>query len=308
MYPAPPTIEAAVFARLPDELRAHGRRSEFIDVHPGHVPSHSVLEGPSFDRDGNLYCVDIAHGRVFRVDGEGRFEVFVEYDGWPNGLKLHRDGRIFVTDFKRGILVIDPSSRKVTPFLERVRLEHLKAPNDLVFASNGDLYFTDQALSGLHDPTGRLFRVRANGQVDCLLDNIPSPNGVVLDPSEEIVYVAVTRQNAVWRVPLMRDGGVAKVGVFIQLSGGTGPDGLAIDELGGLAVAHVGLGAVWIFNRRGEPTLRINAPEGGHTTNLAYGGAERMTLFITESETGTILKAPVKVPGSAMYSHRQGVA
>ena len=59
----------------------------------------------------------------------------------------------------------------------------------------------------------------------------------------EIVYIAVTRHNAVWRVPLMRDGTVAKVGIFIQMSGGTGRDGLAVDEEGNLAVAHVGLGA-----------------------------------------------------------------
>ena len=303
MFAAPPSVTATVFARLPDELRADNRRSEFIDVHPGHVPKHSLLEGPSFDRDGNLYCVDIPHGRIFRIDPKSKFEVFVEYDGWPNGLKIHRDGRIFVTDFKRGIVVVDPATRKVTPYLERVRLEHLKAPNDLVFAGNGDLYFTDQALTGLQDPSGRLYRVRASGQIDLLLDNIPSPNGVVLDPGEEIVYVAVTRQNAIWRVPLMRDGTVAKVGLFIQMTGGTGPDGLAMDEQGGLAVAHVGLGAVWIFNRRGEPTLRINAAEGGHTTNVAHGGPDRKTLYITESETGTILQAPVSIPGQAMYSH-----
>ena len=88
----------------------------------------------------------------------------------------------------------------------RANLERFKAVNDLFFASNGDLYFTDQGLTGLHDPTGRVFRVRAGGQIDCLLDNIPSPNGLVLDPSETILYVAVTRANAIWRVPLMRDG------------------------------------------------------------------------------------------------------
>jgi gluconolactonase len=308
MYPVPPSIDAKVFARLPDEMRITGQRSEFIEDHPGQVPRHSLLEGPSFDLEGSLFCVDIPYGRIFRVDAKGRFEEFVRYDGWPNGLKIHRDGRIFVTDFKRGLVVIDRATRKVTPFLERVRLEHLKAPNDLVFASNGDMYFTDQALTGMQDPTGRLYRVRANGGIDCLVDNIPSPNGVCLDPSEEIVYVAATRDNAVWRVPLLRDGSAAKVGRFIQLSGGTGPDGLAIDADGGLAVAHVGLGAVWVFNRRGEPSLRINAPQGAHTTNLAFGGVDLKTLYITESETGTILTAPVEVAGHPMFSHQKEVS
>lgn len=303
MFAPPPVLDTEVFATLPDSLRVNGRRSEFVEQHPGRVPSHSLLEGPSFDLEGNLFCVDILYGRIFRISPQGEFTVFAEYDGWPNGLKLHRDGRIFVADYKRGIVTIDRETRKVAPFLERYHLEHLKAPNDLVFASNGDLYFTDQGLTGLQDASGRLFRVRADGKVELLLQNIPSPNGLVLDANEETVYLAVTRQNAVWRVPLMRDGTVAKVGVFIQMSAGVGPDGLAIDEDDNLAVAHVGLGCVWLFGRRGEPMLRINSCRGHHTTNVAYGGTDRRSLFITESETGTILRASVPVAGRRMFSH-----
>ncbi|MEO6565896.1 MAG: SMP-30/gluconolactonase/LRE family protein, partial [Casimicrobiaceae bacterium] len=222
---------------------------------------------------------------------------------WPNGLKLHRDGRIFVADYKRGLVTIDRATKRITPVLERYHLEHLKAPNDLVFASNGDLYFTDQGLTGLQDPTGRLFRLRADGKVDLLLDNIPSPNGLVLDANEETIYLAATRQNAILRVPLMRDGTVAKVGIFIQLSGGSGPDGLAIDEDGNIAVAHVGMGCVWLFSRTGEPMFRVNSCRGHHTTNIAYGGADNKSLFITESESGSILVAKLPIAGRRMFSH-----
>ena len=302
MYPPPPVVQTEIFARLPDQLRKAEATSEWFEHQPGFLPRHSLLEGPSFDRQGNLYCVDIPWGRVFRVDPAGTFTLIAEYDGEPNGLKIHRDGRIFIADYKHGILVLDPDSGAVTPFLERVRLERLKAVNDLVFASNGDLYFTDQGLTGLHDPTGRVFRVRAGGQIDCLLDNIPSPNGLVLDPSETILYVAVTRANAIWRVPLMRDGSVAKVGIYIQLSGGAGPDGLAMDEAGNLAIAHPGMGVVWLMSAHGEPMLRIQSCAGHHTTNIAYGGADRRTLFITESATGTILKAAMPIAGRVMFS------
>jgi len=297
LFAPPPATTAEVFARLPDHLRLVGRESEFISIHPGHILVHSLLEGPAFDRDGNFYCVDVPFGRVFRVDPQGQFEVFAEYDGWPTGLKPHRDGRIFIADYKRGIVVLDPETRAVRPFLERVRLEHLKAPNDLVFGRNGDLFFTDQALTGMQDPTGRLYRVKPDGRIDCLVDTLPSPNGVALDPSGEVVYVAVTRQNAIWRVPILRDGTAAKVGVFLQLSGGTGPDGIAVDEEGGLVVAHVGMGAVWLFNRKGEPRLRIDSPAGTITTNVAFGGPDRKSLFVTEAETGSILRASVPVAG-----------
>jgi gluconolactonase len=138
---------------------------------------------------------------------------------------------------------------------------------------------------------------KGTGQLELLLDGIPSPNGLVLNDAENALLLAVTRANAIWRVGLHADGSVGKVGTFIQMSGGNGPDGLAMDEDGNLVVCHVGLGAVWLFSARGEPMLRIDAPEGVHTTNVAYGGPEGKTLFITESGTGTVLKAEMPVRG-----------
>jgi gluconolactonase len=136
-------IEAEVFMRLPDHLR----RDKAPDLtpwarqqHPG-VPVAAFLEGPSFDRAGNLYCVDIAHGRIFRTAPDGTVSVVTEYDGEPNGLKIHQDGRIFVADYRNGIVTVDPATGAVTPVLERARLERFRGCNDLVFASNGDLYF-----------------------------------------------------------------------------------------------------------------------------------------------------------------------
>ena len=304
MYAPPPVIQSRVFARLPDEFRMkeEDANTEWYRNQPGRIPTHSLIEGPSFDCEGNLWIVDIPWGRVFKIDPAGRFTLVVQYDGEPNGLKIHRDGRVFIADYKHGIMVLDPATGKIEPFLTRVRLEHLKAVNDLVFASNGDLYFTDQGLTGWEDPTGRVFRVRADGRIDCLLDNVPSPNGLVLDLSESVLYVAVTRANAVWRVPLMADGSVAKVGTFIQLSGGGGPDGLALDEEGNLAVAHIVIGVVWLFSAAGEPVYRIQSAAGHHTTNMAYGGADRRRLFITESATGSILTAELPIPGRRMFS------
>jgi gluconolactonase len=304
MFAPPKDITTEIFARLPDAFRGVDPRNEWVAAQPVGSPPHSVLEGPSFDRDGNLWCVDIPNGRVFRVTPDGRFNLVAEYDGWPNGLKIHRDGRIFIADYKHGIMLLDPVNGKVTPYLVRANLERFKAVNDLFFARNGDLYFTDQGMTGMHDPTGRVFRVHADGRVECLLDNVPSPNGLVMNLDETMLYLAVTRGNCVWRVPLRRDGGVAKVGIYIQLSGGWGgPDGLALDEAGSLAVAHVGLGTVWVFDARGEPLYRVRSCAESHTTNVAYGGPDGRTLFITESGSGTILKARLETPGKPMYSH-----
>jgi len=306
-FQPPQDVPTTLFARLPDELRGDNADNEWVRAQPAGSPADSLLEGPSFDADGNLWCVDLPNGRIYRIGPDGAFTVVAQYDGWPNGLKFHRDGRVFIADYKHGIMLLDPVSGAVTPYLVRANLERFKAVNDLHFALNGDLYFTDQGQTGLHDPTGRLFRVKPAGRVECLLDNVPSPNGLVMNLAESMVYLAVTRGNCVWRVPLRADGGVAKVGVFVQLSGGWGgPDGLALDSEGRLAIAHVGMGCVWVVDQFGEPVYRVRSCAGMHTTNAAFGGPDGRSLFITESGTGSILRAELDVPGKAMYGPASG--
>ncbi len=303
LFNPPKIVQTTVFARLPEELKSAGPDNDWVARQPLGTPAGSLLEGPSFDRKGNFWCVDIQNGRVFKVSRDGEFRLIAHYDGWPNGLKFHRDGRVFIADYKHGIMLLDPVNGKVTPFLIEAGGAPFKGVNDLFFAANGDLYFTDQGLTGLHDPTGRLFRLTPQGKLSCLLDNIPSPNGLVMNREETQIYVAVTRGNCVWRVPFVRDGSIAKVGLFVQLSGGGGPDGLALDDEGGLIVAHVAMGSVWTFNAVGEPVYRIVSCTGPYTTNVAFGWPDRNTLYITESTSGTILKAELDVPGKLMYSH-----
>jgi gluconolactonase len=151
---------------------------------------------------------------------------------------------------------------------------------------------------------------KLSAELDRLADNLPSPNGLALNAAQDILYVAVTRANAVWRLPLLAPtarnpaGGVARMGKFIQLSGGRGPDGMAIDAEDGLAVAHPDMGAVWLFDRRGEPVLRIDSPQSTVVTNVAHGGPGLRTLYIVDSEAGCILAAPVPVAGRMLPSHR----
>jgi gluconolactonase len=298
------TIHARVFARLPESLRIKDRETAWTKARAArHGAVTCFLEGPSFDREGYLYCTDIPYGRVLRVSPGGEFEVVAEYDGEPNGLKIHRDGRIFITDQAHGIMVLDPGRGRVEPYFTRPFGGSFHGVNDLVFARNGDLYFTDQGQSDLQHPYGRVFRLRANGDLDLLVRNIPSPNGLVLNRTETTLYVNVTRMNAVWAVPL-EDRGAGKTGVFVYLSGGSGPDGCALDAEGHLAVCHTGRGTVWLFDDLGDPMARVLSPvRGGKTTNLAYGGPDMKTLYITESKTGEILAADMPYPGQPMYSH-----
>lgn len=176
----------------------------------------------------------------------------MEYDGEPNGLKIHKDGRIFIADNRNGIIVLDLATKRVEPFVTRVANKRLRGPNDLSFSLIGDLYFTDQGNSDLQRPNGRVIRCKTDGASEIILTDIPSPNGLVLSPKEDFLYTAVTRTNNVWRTPLevppgmVSNSPVGTTGVFIQLSGGGGPDGMA-DEI------QPGLRARVLNRHEGDP-------------------------------------------------------
>jgi len=294
----PPQVrQAEVFTRMPDRFRRKGVRSDWADANRGGQPTDSFLEGPVHDPDGNLYVTDIPFGRIFRIDAAGAWEQVAEYEGEPNGMKFLNARELLITDYKNGLMACDIATGTVRPFLERRNSERFKGVNDLTFDSAGNLYFTDQGQTGLHDPTGRVYRLRPSGQLDLLLDNVPSPNGVVLSPDEKVLFVAATRGNSVWRAPLASNGCVSKVGQFFTSHGPSGPDGLAMDERGRLVVANPGLGVAWVLNPRGEPEWVIRSPEGASLTNVAFGGPERKTLFCTESISGCVLRADLDVAG-----------
>ena len=299
MYDGLPVIPTEVFTTMPQKFRDPSQRR------PGSAPRYksvdSFLEGPSFDREGHLYVVDVPFGRIFKISPKGEWDLVVQYDGEPNGLKIHKDGRIFVADFKNGIMVLDPRDGKIAPLLEYRHTERFRGINDLFFASNGDLYFTDQGLSSLIDPTGRVYRYTAQGKLECLAFNTPSPNGIVLNPKEDTLYIAMTVAGAVWRMQPTNDGS-ARVRLHVQMICG-GVDGMAVDEKGNIVVTNVGVGLLWIVDRRGMPLYRIESCAGDMTTNVAFGGPDRKTLYITDSDNGQILAARMPVPGMPLYSH-----
>lgn len=293
---APQIRELELFTRMPDALR-RPERSTWADANRGGQITDSFLEGPVFDQAGNLYVCDIPFGRIFRIDPAGNWTLVTQYDGEPNGMKFLDARTLLVTDYKNGLLRIDVEAGAVTPHLERRNTERFKGVNDLVLDAEGNVYFTDQGQTGLHDPTGRLYRLRPSGQLDLLLSNVPSPNGVALSPDGKLLYLAVTRGNCVWRVPLLRDGSVAKVSQFFTSYGPSGPDGLAVDAEGGVIVANPGLGYVWVLNARAQPVVVLRGPEGASITNIAFGGDDRKTLFVTDSTHGDVLCGRVEVPG-----------
>jgi gluconolactonase len=288
MFSSPPLrLETRVAYRLPERFRDRSG-SAWVEANQPGVPTHSVLEGPCFDAAGRLHVVDIPYGRIFRI-AEASWDLAAEYDGWPNGLKIMPNGHLLVADYRRGLVDIDPADGAVADKLATLASEGFKGLNDLTLGPDGSVLFTDQGQTGLHDPSGRVWRLWPNGRIQRLIDNGPSPNGLVLNRAKTHLYVAMTRSCEIWRFALRDDGLVNKVQCFARVPGGvSGPDGLAVDRFDRLFVCLPAHGQVWAFNAFGEPRLQIVSCAGRTLTNCTFT-PDGDALVITDAETGSIL-------------------
>jgi gluconolactonase len=279
-----------VHGRLPEALWRTGGSTWAKNIRrPASI--HSFLEGPVLIGD-MIVVVDVAWGRIFAVDPSGHFELVLEYDGAPNGLAHLGDGELVIADARRGLVWAEGNTESGFS-ISRVKEDWNGGPfhglNDLIATRGGGILATDQGSSGLHDPFGRVVHLTADGEELVVLDGLPSPNGLALVSDAELL-VAMTRDNAIWRIPLTEQSEPFRVGRYIQLSGGIGPDGIAVTPDGWLLVAHLGLGVVWLFDPEGRQRGVFESPDGVATSNVTVD-PERSVIFVTESQTGSVLVA-----------------
>lgn len=264
-------LEADLYAALPSRLQPAGI-AEWATLNRRGSTTRTFLEGPVLMPGGDLCCVDIPNGRILLLDATGNWRVICAYDGWPNGMKPMPDGRLLVADARLGLVRIDPESGRHEAVLTHAVSQGFLGLNDLQLTADGAVWFTDQGQTGLHDPSGRVYRWH-QGQLRCILDRLPSPNGLRVSADGSELYVAVTRDNSVWRAPLTTGLQPTKVGRFASFYGPTGPDGIHIDPRGLLWVCLPGADALWVLNRKAEVVARAAFPDGAFPTNLAMDEA-----------------------------------
>ncbi len=253
-------------------------------------------EGPVFDRKGNLFAVDVHTGNISKISPEGQVKIFINTGGGPNGAKFHANGDLYVADRRKGIISIAPDG-KIQVIVDHCQGKKFYGPNDLIFDSRGNLYFTDPHGSSAEDPFGCVYRFSSSGELTCLASGLAFPNGIALSRDDKYLFVADTRKNRVLRYVLSPS---VRSYIFSQLSGGWGPDGMAFDVAGNLYVAHYGGGDVIILNPKGELVERVPVG-GGYPTNVAFGGPDRRTVYVTEVETGSIYRFDADYPGLPPY-------
>jgi gluconolactonase len=175
--------------------------------------------------------------------------------------------------------------------------------NDLAFAPDGTLYFSDPWKTSLENPIGGFYRRLPDGCLERLDHGLAFPNGVAMAPDGSAVFLAETYTNRIYRYPIRAGGVVGPRETFAQLSGDPGPDGMAFDEEGFLWIAHYGEGRIDIVAPDGAVVDAVPTP-GPQPTNLAFGGPDRRTLVLTENAGGAVYRAEVAVPGVALSGDR----
>ena len=279
-------------------------------------------EGPVVMPDGSVILVEIRAQQLTRIWPDGRKEVVAKMPGGPNGAALGPDGKIYVTNNGgfgwfdvRGVMMPGPPAphEYLGGSLQRVDLqsgaietlftkcgEHpLKGPNDLVFDKEGGVWFTDLGKRRARDmDVGGVYYVASGGGTitEAVFGMLPA-NGIGLSPDEKTVYVAETPTARLWAYDLSARGEVRPGDVIYRgergkpiagLGGYQMFDSLAVEASGNVCVATLVSGCISVIAPDGKLVEQIETGDRV-TTNIAFGGPDLKTAYITLSGKGQLI-------------------
>ena len=258
----------------------------------------SFTEGPTTDSRGNVYFTDQPNDRIMVWTTGEQLETFMQPSGRSNGMYFDKDDYLWsCADEKNELWRIAPD-KSVEVVLGQYRGAALNGPNDLWIAPDGAIWFTDpyyqrpwwehkeppqdgQCVYYLSSDRQTLLRV---------IDDMVQPNGITGTPDGKTLYVADIGDKKTWAYDIGQDGALSGKRLFCEL----GSDGMTIDEKGNLYLTGKG---VTVFDKSGQQIEWVEIPEGW-TANVAFGGADRKSLFITASKGLYRLRMQVKGVGS----------
>jgi gluconolactonase len=281
-------------------------------------------EGPVVMDDGSIIVVEIQSGNITRVTPNGKKKVLASPGGGPNGAAIGPDGALYVcnnggfswskvgkvllpghqaADYTTGrIERIDLSTGKVEVLYDSCDGHKLSGPNDIVFDKQGGFWFTDHAKSTHeHRVHGALYYAKTDGShISRQIAQLNGPNGVGLSPDEKTVYYAETFSGRLFGAAIGKPGQLAKTagllpgGVYVgQTPGYALYDSLAVQANGDVCVATLVNGGITTISPKGKATFTSLAQFGDPlVTNIAFGGKDMKTAYITLSGTGKLISMP----------------
>jgi gluconolactonase len=279
-------------------------------------------EGPVWvprtaDSEGYLLFSDPNNNTIYRWTPDGQVSIYRTKSGYAggdigeygqpgsNGLTLDAEGRLTINQHGNRRVVRLEKNGQLTVLADQYEGKRLNSPNDLVYKSDGALYFTDPpfGLPKFYDdprkelPFSGVFRVSSNGrQVQLLTAELKGPNGLAFSPDERYLYVDNwdEKRKIIMRYEVNSDGALANGKLFFDMTSAPGEDaldGLKIDQKGNLYVS--GPSGLWIISPEGKHLGTIVGPE--HPHNFAWGDDDGKTLYLC-ARTG-LYRIRLNVPG-----------
>ncbi len=274
----------------------------------------TFTEGPLWRPEGLLWFSDVPGNLVRSVSATGDVKVLIQNAGGnisappgafigPNGMIADKDGNVLLCQHGNRRIVRVGKDLTMTPYLERFEGKRFNSPNDLVYRSDGALYFTDPPY-GLtkqdDDPAKELsfngVFLYSAGKLKAIIKDLNRPNGIALSPDEKTLYVADSdEKKRSWRrYDIAADGTVSNGRMFYDLADSKEqgiPDGIKVDSQGNVYAA--GPGGIWVFSPDGRHIGTLQLPETA--ANCGWGD-DGKTLYITASTS--VYRIRLSVPGT----------
>ena len=286
------------------------------------------LEGPAVDVAGNVFFSDIAGNRILKLDPKGSLSVFRADSGRTNGNTFDAEGRLISCEGteqgpgRRRIVRTDMISGKIEVLTDRYEGKRYGSPNDVVVDPQGRIWFTDPFYSPdrsiMEQEHEAVYRIDKNGKVTRVATQpaIGRPNGLAVTPDGKTLYVVDSNyikpdgNRKIWAFDITADGSLAKQREVYSFGRGRGGDGMRLDVKGNLWVT-AGISAprtanesadvptgVYVISPAGKLLGRIPIPEDV-ITNLAFGGPEKKTLYVTAGKT--LFQIQTAISGYSLY-------
>jgi len=291
---------------------------------------YTWTEGPIWIHEGYLLFADIPSNTIRKVVPGNAASVFLQPSGYlgaapfgghepgSNGMTLDSRGRLTVAGHgQRNVYRVESlnDTAHTTILADLYEGKRLNSPNDLVYKSDGSLYFTDppyglpkqnDADPGKELKINGVYRVAGafahkpgtppeRDKIQLIVKDLPRPNGIVFSPDEKYLYVSNSEPQRTWmKYSVKADGTLEKGELFYDASPDPrrgSPDGIKVDRAGNLYGA--GPGGVWIFSPGGKHIATILMPE--IVSNLNWGGSDGKSLFITASSS--VYRIDLKIEG-----------
>ena len=252
----------------------------------------SGAEGPAVGRTGIVYAVNYAkQGTIGQITGDGKSSLFLELPSGSigNGIRFDSKGNMLIADYtKHNILKVNMLTKAVSVFAHNPKLSQ---PHDIAIDTKDRLFASDP---NWKENTGRIWRIDTDGKFT-LLDSMGTTNGIEVSPDNKYLYVNESVQRKVWKYDLNEKGEISNKRLIHEFPD-FGMDGMRCDVDGNLYITRHGKGTVAKLSPSGK-LIREISTIGKLPSNIAFGGKDGRTAYITLQDRGNMESFRVDQPG-----------